>query len=75
MSTPKEFPNVSTLNVGLAKVATALTEASVYYDKADVAWLMNSIAPTSTFDSLEDSGEHRFHGFDSMLATALQAIV
>ena len=55
LSNPKELPTVSTLNVWLAKVATALTEASVYYDKAEVAWLMTATAPTATFENLEDS--------------------
>ena len=75
LNIPKELPNVSTLNVWLAKVATALTEASVYYDKAEVAWLMKATVSTATFEGLEDSGEHRFHGLDTMLATALQAVV
>ena len=62
LNNPKELPNASTLNVWLAKVATVLTGASVYYDKAEV-------------ESWEDSGEPRFNGLDSMLATALQAQV
>ena len=70
---PKELPIVSTLNVWLAKVAIALTDASIYYDKAEVAWLMKATAPTATFENLEDSGEPRFHGLDSMLAIALRA--
>ena len=75
LNIPKELPTVSTLNVWLAKVATALTEASVYYDKAEVAWLMKVTTPAATFDALADSGEPRFHGLDTMLAPALQALV
>ena len=61
------------LSVWLAKVATALTDASIYYDKADVPWLMKARAPDATFESLDDPGEPRFQGLGAMLATALQA--
>ena len=47
----------------------------MYYDKAEVAWLMKATISTATFEGLEDSGEPRFHGLDTMLATALQAVV
>ena len=62
LNIPNELPTVSTWNVWLVKVATALTEASVYYDKAEVTWLMKATAPTATFEHLEDSGEPRFQG-------------
>ena len=47
----------------------------MYYDKAEAAWLMIATAPTTTFANLEDSGEPRFQGLGTMLATALQAVV
>ena len=47
----------------------------MYYDKAEVAWQMKATPPTATFENLEDSGEPRFQGLDTMLATALQAVV
>ena len=75
LGTPKELPNVSTLNARLANVATALTEASVYYDMAEAAWLLKATSATATFESLEDSGEPRFQRLGSMRATALQALV
>ena len=37
LTMPDELPNVSSLQVWLAKAATTLTEASVYYVKAEVA--------------------------------------
>ena len=71
LKAPKELPTVSTLNVWLAKVATTLTDASVYYDKAEVAWLMKATAPTATFEDLEDPGEPRFQGLGAMLTSAM----
>ena len=47
----------------------------MYYDKAEVAWLMKATLPAATFEDLEDSGEPRFQGLDAMLATAFQAVV
>ena len=66
---------MSTGSVWMAKVATTLTEASVYYDQAEVAWQMKVTTPGITFEALADCGEPRFHGLDTMLATSLQAIV
>ena len=57
----------------LAKVAIALTEASGYSDEAEVAWLMKVCDPTASVETQEESGEPRFQGLDSMLATAPQA--
>ena len=68
LTIPKELATVSTLNVWLAKVTAALTDASVYYDKAEVAWLMKVTTPTATFEDLSDPGEPRFQGLDAMLA-------
>ena len=59
-NTPKELPNVSTLNVWLAKVAIALTEASICYDKAEVAWLMEATAPVAIFENLWGLGRASF---------------
>ena len=42
LNLPNELPNVNTLQVWLAKVARALTEASVSSDKAEVGWLMKA---------------------------------
>ena len=47
----------------------------MYYDQAEAAWLMRLRPHTASFESLEDSGEPRLHGLDTMLATALQALV
>ena len=57
----------------LANVAIPVTEASIYYDRAEVPWLMKACEPDATFESLYDPGERRFQGLDTMLATALQA--
>ena len=54
---PKGNPHVPNFQVWLAEVATALTEASAYSDKAKVTWLMKACDPSSTFETLEDSGE------------------
>ena len=75
LNTPKELPNVTNLTGWLAEVATALTEASIYYGKAEVPWLMKACAPDATFESLDDPGEPRYQSLDTMLATALQARV
>jgi hypothetical protein len=61
---------VDTLQAWLAQVATALTEASAHNEKAYVGWLMTAIDSPEPVDSIFDSGGARFHGLDSMLATA-----
>jgi hypothetical protein len=42
LSIPKDLPVVNTWQVWLAKVAAALTEASVHSDKAVVGWLVKA---------------------------------
>ena len=51
LNRPLELPIVNTLQVWLAKVATALTEASVRNDKAEVGWLMKATGNSETFES------------------------
>ena len=60
--------------MSLAKITTALIDASVHYDKAEVAWQMKACDAAESFETLGESGEPRFHGLDSMLATALQSL-
>ena len=70
---PENLPDVATLPVWLARVTTALVEASIYSDEAEVAWLARANDPSVTFDMLSDSGGARFTGLDSMLAAGLQS--
>ena len=71
LSIAKEPLVVNTMQIRLAKVATALTEASAHNDKAEVAWLMTATYSCEAFESVLDSGGTRFHGLDSTLVTAL----
>ena len=57
----------------MAKVAVALTEASVHNDKADGGWSMKATGNSETFGSLFDSGGACFHGLDFMRAIALHS--
>jgi hypothetical protein len=67
---PEGAPTDDSLSVWSAKVATALTEASIYHDKADVPWLMRACDPDTSFDY---PVEQRLQGLGTMLATNLQA--
>ena len=42
LTIPEELPSVNTLQVWLAKVATALTDASARNDKAEVGWFVKA---------------------------------
>ena len=58
LNIPKELPNATNVSVWLANEATALAEASIYYDKADVPWLMKACEPDSTSSLFMILGSH-----------------
>ena len=70
---PKELPTVNDLHHWLALTAVALVAASVYDDRAEVAWFSKVNDPRITFEALADSERDRFKNLEVMLANLLQS--
>ena len=65
------FPTVAQMSQWQRTVARALVAASVYDDKAEVAWFKRASETGVTFEDLADVGEERFMALDQLLCQAL----
>jgi hypothetical protein len=70
---PAELPAIRHVSVWLARVATAESDASVFNDRADDAWLLKANAPCESCASLVESGGARYLGLGAMLSVGLQS--
>ena len=69
------FPTVTTLRAWRMQLGKNLVTASSKKDCKEIPWLLETLAPEATFESLADSGLDRFRSLDIKLSTALTVTV